>query len=649
MSTEDQARGESPRNHEMRARMYAKLKGWEVVEVYDLSGVSGKSVLEHPEARKMLQDVASGRINALIFSKLARLARNVKDLLEISEHFQKHGANLVSLEESIDTGNPAGRLLFTVIGALAQWEREEISSRVAASIPIRAMQGKPTGGQGPFGYCWKDKQLVPHPEESLVVKEIYMTFLKTKKILTTARIINQKGYRTRRGAQFGTTTIKRILTDTVYRGLKRANYSRSRGDKKSWVLKPESEWIYFQVEPIVDEKTWEEVNEIIRKNSEPFPKLPPSVYQARYAFSGLVFCECGGKMYVMKYPGMRVPRYRCRRCNSKINEDILLDKFREGLRYIVIKPEQLQESVKVDERVIEDRQNQIELLKRELRSVRSKIDRLLDLWAEGEIGRDVLSERIQNLQERKTQLEEEISWLEGEIYFLRVAEMGREHLITKATTLYSLWDELNSESQREVIKEILSSVKVKKDVLEYEFYHLPELMPLCKSGHTPEDLDTFTKYGKYHLVMSRPQEFPEGYPSEPQTLGEHIRKKRIDMGFTQEEVASMLGVDTATLRNWEWGRSEPSVRYYPTIIDFLGYIPFELPEGDDILVEIERFRLVNGYTYRELGRMLKVDETQLRMWLKGQHKPTAANRQRLRKRLTAVFSSYRECQQVTGG
>jgi site-specific DNA recombinase len=79
--------------------MYAELKGWNVVELYDLSGVSGKSVIDHPEAKRMLSDVASGKIQALIFSKLARLARNVRELLDISDHFQKHNANLVSLAE----------------------------------------------------------------------------------------------------------------------------------------------------------------------------------------------------------------------------------------------------------------------------------------------------------------------------------------------------------------------------------------------------------------------------------------------------------------------------------------------------------------------------------------------------------------------
>src|SRR5208282_3480430 len=82
VSTEDQAQGESPQHHEARAREYAKFNGWTVAEVYDLAGVSGKTVMEHPEAKRMLSDIKRGHITALIFSKLARLARNTRELLE---------------------------------------------------------------------------------------------------------------------------------------------------------------------------------------------------------------------------------------------------------------------------------------------------------------------------------------------------------------------------------------------------------------------------------------------------------------------------------------------------------------------------------------------------------------------------------------
>lgn len=479
VSTDDQARGESPKNHEARARMYAELKGWTVVEMYDLSGVSGKSVSEHPEAQRMFSDVVSGRIQGLIFSKLARLARNTRELLDFSDFFEKHNANLVSLEESLDTSTPAGRLLYTVIGALAQWEREEISARVAASIPIRARQGKSTGGIGPFGYMWKDKQLVPNPVEVPIVKRAFELYLELGRLKAVCAQLKAEGYRARK-SDFKSQTLKRVLTDTTYKGLRRANYSKSKGNKKSWALKPEKDWIYTEVEPLIDKDLWETVNALIVQRAQPFSKIIRK--KSQYLFGGNLVCSCGTKMYVQSYSGMKIPRYRCRSCHFKLNEDVLEDHFLKILKTIIVRPEELKTNKDADGEKRE-KEGRLELLRKELRKIDLKIDTLVDLVGDQTIDRSTFTERFLPLKERKENIQEEIPRIQAELDYLETSSISKDYLIEQATTFASMWPVLNYTEKTKLIDEMVEKIEVQNDTLHFTLNYIPPFGTLSKGVH----------------------------------------------------------------------------------------------------------------------------------------------------------------------
>jgi transcriptional regulator with XRE-family HTH domain len=102
-------------------------------------------------------------------------------------------------------------------------------------------------------------------------------------------------------------------------------------------------------------------------------------------------------------------------------------------------------------------------------------------------------------------------------------------------------------------------------------------------------------------------------------VGDHIRKKRLNLKLHQYEIAPIIGVDKTTIFNWERGYSSPKLRQIPKIIEFLGYMPFEEPRtlGERIVY----YRRLTGMTQKELAKKLNVDPTTLARWERGERKP----------------------------
>lgn len=180
VSTDEQATsGVSLEAQEAKLRGYCTAMDIELVSVEVDAGISAKT-LNRPALQRALAALKSGPADALIVVKLDRLSRSVRDTLTlVDEHFRGE-RSLISLSESIDTRTAAGRMIVTVLGALAQLEREQVGERTSAALQHLKSQGKRVGGV-PYGFA------VAHDGESLVERADEQT------VISAARDLRARG------------------------------------------------------------------------------------------------------------------------------------------------------------------------------------------------------------------------------------------------------------------------------------------------------------------------------------------------------------------------------------------------------------------------------------------------------------------------
>ena len=137
-----------------RLKAYALYKEMEIVGEYCDEGKSGKSIEGRTEFKKMMDDITNEKDNidyVLVF-KLSRFGRNTADVLNSLEIIQEYNVNLYCIEEGIDSGNGTGKLILTILAAVAEMERENIAVQTMEGRKQKARQGEWNGGQAPIGY-----------------------------------------------------------------------------------------------------------------------------------------------------------------------------------------------------------------------------------------------------------------------------------------------------------------------------------------------------------------------------------------------------------------------------------------------------------------------------------------------------------------
>jgi DNA invertase Pin-like site-specific DNA recombinase len=136
--------GQSPEMQVRELRQFCKARGWQMAEAYLDEGISGAKD-RRPALDRLMADAHKRKFDAVVVWKFDRFARSVSHLLRALENFQALGIAFVSLSESLDTSTPAGKMVFTVLGAVAELERSLIGERVRAGLRNAKAKGVQLG------------------------------------------------------------------------------------------------------------------------------------------------------------------------------------------------------------------------------------------------------------------------------------------------------------------------------------------------------------------------------------------------------------------------------------------------------------------------------------------------------------------------
>ena len=316
-----------------------------------------------------------------------------------------------------------------------------------------------SGGAAPYGYRRTENGFEPDPDEAPIRKLIYELFLVHKGKKTVARLINEKGYRTRSSAAFSGNSIDRFLRDPIAKGHHKDNYVPVRGPKKYRTLKPESEWRFKPVEPIINETTWNQVNDLlIELHQKPVAKKPTSL------FGGLLYCTCGSKMH--NPTGRR--SYFCSSCDNSIEVKILELIFQEKLRDFKIDQNELQKSVKNTQNYF-NQKSQRKILKKQKQSIETEMDKLYDLYMSGSISKQRFTDKHKPLEKHLADIESELALISES------NSSSSKDTAANINNLYDAWSVLTQTAKRQLVDLIAQRIVVDPQKIQITFTISPFL------------------------------------------------------------------------------------------------------------------------------------------------------------------------------
>jgi site-specific DNA recombinase len=253
-------------------------QGWvQVDDRYDDGGISG-GTLERPALKRLLADVQAGRIDVVAVYKIDRLSRSMLDFLKLIELFERHKTTFVSVTQSFNTTDAAGRMHLNIMLSFAQFEREVTGERIRDKFAASRKKGMWMGGWAPFGYEVRDRKLVVNAADAATVRSIFKRFLVLKSATRLAHELRQKDARNRYGQAIDKGMLYKLLKNRTYIGDAVHKGVAYTGEHAA----------------IIDRKLWDRVHAIIQES--PRKRGANSRAQTPALLKGLIFDAAGAAM-----------------------------------------------------------------------------------------------------------------------------------------------------------------------------------------------------------------------------------------------------------------------------------------------------------------------------------------------------------------
>ena len=297
---QEEAKKASLKTQRESCEAYAKAQGWEVGELYEDAGVSGATD-DRPALQQALTDARQGKYERLIYHKVDRFGRNMRDSLNLWDTFDKLGVGVVCVDPPLDTSTAFGRAMRNMLAVFAELERELIIERTAGGLQEAVERGMFVGGTPAYGYDTLDGSLVVNEAEAEVVHHIYHLYASGMTQAQVAERLNLEGVPTKKPpGKWHQGIVGRILISHIYLGEayygKTHNGDKKEGRKFAQKLNMNKEhWQRIPCPAIVSKAEWKGAEARARKNARD-SKRPKDSFSP-FLLHGLIGCKpCSGGM-----------------------------------------------------------------------------------------------------------------------------------------------------------------------------------------------------------------------------------------------------------------------------------------------------------------------------------------------------------------